>query len=183
MKSWHRFIVLPAAMLALGGCAARTPKAAPASEPVKASGVTAPGIPTNAVAPHVMLDPKALEWRPFPAGGPGTMIAVLAGDPAKPGPFVVRLKQPRGAKIPPHWHPTDEHVTVIEGTLALGMGETYDVKGLRAMPAGSYATLPREMRHFGRSLTKTVVQIHGMGPFQVIFVNPADDPRNAPGKQ
>ncbi len=107
------------------------------------------------------------------------MVAVLAGDPAKPGPFVVRLKSPAGTKIPSHWHPSDEHLTVIEGTLALGMGETYDAKELRALPAGSFATMPRDMRHFGLSKTKTVVQIHGTGPFQVFFVNPADDPRNA----
>ena len=127
-----RVAVLGAGLLAIAGCASRVAKVEPSDQPVRASGVTA-GLPMEAVPQHVMLAPDKLDWQPFPAGAPGSKMAVLAGDPTKPGPFVVRLKQPKGSRIPPHWHPTDEHVTVIEGTLALGMGDTYDAKALRTL--------------------------------------------------
>lgn len=179
---WQSSVVLAVTLVTLNGCAARAPKGVtPTGEAVKASAVTAPPTVVETVAAaHVMLAPSAIKWRPFPPGGPGTTFAVLAGDPEKPGPFVLRIKSPAGTKIPPHWHPADEHVTVIRGTLALGMGEKLAAKAARVLPAGSYALLPREMRHFGLSKTDTVVQVHGIGPFQVFFVNPADDPRNPP---
>ena len=177
MTRWHA-VVLVVALAAIGGCVTHHPRAIAEGTPVKASAVTPPAIAAEPPAAHLMLRPDAIKWQPFPPGVPGTTFAVLSGDPEKPGPFVVRIKSPAGAKIPPHWHPSDEHVTVVTGTLALGMGETFDRKALRALPAGSYAFLPHDMRHFGRSQTATVVQVHGMGPFQMFFVNPADDPRN-----
>ena len=123
----------------------------------------------------VMLASNALTWGPAPAVFPaGAKMAVVSGDPGKPELFAVRLQMPAGYTIAPHWHPTDEHVTVISGTFGLGMGETLgDVKGL---PAGSYALLPAEMRHFAKAVTATTVQVDGMGPFVLTYVNPADDP-------
>ena len=79
--------------------------------------------------------------------------------------------------MPPHWHPGDEYLTIVSGTFAVGMGSAYDAKALHTMPTGSYALLPHAMHHFALSKTSTIVQVHGMGPFQVNFVNPADDPR------
>jgi quercetin dioxygenase-like cupin family protein len=125
---------------------------------------------------HVMLLPDAIQWGPFPAGGPGAQLAVVFGDPGKTGPFIIRIKTPDGFRIPPHWHPMDEHITVISGTLALGMGEKFAEKALQDLPAGSYARMPKKMPHFGQSRGETVVQVGGMGPFKVIYVNPADDP-------
>lgn len=78
--------------------------------------------------------------------------------------------------IAPHWHPTDEHVTVISGTLALGMGEKVDKASMKEMPVGSYGMLPAEMRHYAMAKTAAIVQVHGMGPFVLNYVNPADDP-------
>jgi quercetin dioxygenase-like cupin family protein len=96
---------------------------------------------------------------------------------------VVRLKMPAGYKIAPHWHPTDEHVTVISGTFALGMGEKFDQKTMKDLPAGGYALLPADMRHFALAKTNSTVQVHGMGPFALTYVNPADDPsKRAAGK-
>jgi len=175
---WGRLVVAVVVTTSVVGCAARMPKAEPSATGVRASGVAvAEAAPADATPPHVALAPGELKWQPFPPGGPGVMIAVLAGDPEKPGPFVVRIKSPAGAKVPPHWHPADENVTVISGTFAMGMGDKFNPKGLHALAPGSYALMPREMRHFALSKTATVVQVHGMGPFQVNFVNPGDDPR------
>jgi hypothetical protein len=179
----HRLLIrsLAVVLVAAGvaGCAARAQKAEPSGAGVKASGVAvAESAAADAVPPHVMVAPSAMKWQPFPPGGPGVSITVLSGDPEKAGPFVLRIKSPAGAKVLPHWHPTDEHVTVVAGNFAMGMGGVYDPKALKSMPAGSYALLPREMRHFAISKTATVLQVHGTGPFQINFVNPADDPRN-----
>ncbi|HTE43890.1 MAG TPA: cupin domain-containing protein, partial [Gemmatimonadaceae bacterium] len=84
--------------------------------------------------------------------------------------FVIRLKLADGAKVPPHWHPIDEHVTVISGTFYMGTGETVDESAAVAMIAGAYALMPKEVRHFAWASEETVVQIHGVGPFKTFFV-------------
>ena len=103
-------------------------------------------------------------------------MAVVSGDPSKPVPFVVRAQLPAGYKIAPHWHPTDENVTVIAGTVAFGMGDQFDQASMKDLPAGGLAVLPAEMHHFFMSKTASTVQIHGIGPFVVNYINPADDP-------
>ena len=103
-------------------------------------------------------------------------MALVSGDPTKPVPFVLRAQLPAGYKIAPHWHPTDEHVTVISGTVALGMGEKFDEAALKDTPTGGYFVAPAEMRHFFMSKTASTIQVHGVGPFAVNYVNPADDP-------
>lgn len=177
---WGRAVVLVLVSVgsSFAGCATRTHKAEASPDGVKPSGVAvAAPAAIEAVPPHAVVPPQAIKWMPFALGGPGVQVAVLAGDVDKPGPFVLRIKSPKGAKVPPHWHPGDEHITVISGTFALGMGDVFDPKQLQTVPAGSYALLPRDMHHFALSKTATVVQVHGNGPFQVNFVNPADDPR------
>jgi quercetin dioxygenase-like cupin family protein len=138
--------------------------------------VAAVGAQSSAPA-HVLLPPAGIKWG---AGPPvfekGLSFAVLSGDPGKAGLFVVRLKMPAGYKIAPHWHPTDEHVTVIAGTLALGMGDKLDAAAAKDVPAGSYALLPAEMHHYAVARTAATVQVHGNGPFALNYVNPADDP-------
>ncbi len=130
-----------------------------------------------AVAHHVMLTPGDMKWGPFPALGPGIQGTILSGDPAKSGSlFVFRLKMPDGAKVPPHWHPIDEHITVMSGIFLFGSGEKFDTKALRELPAGSYAFMPKRARHFAQTKGDTVIQLTGVGPFKVIYVNPADDP-------
>ncbi len=135
--------------------------------------------PAPAPAPdHVAFTPAALKWGPAPpALPPGAQVAVLEGDPTKDGPFVLRVKFPAGYKIPPHWHPTDEHVTVLQGALQFGMGEKFDAAALRTYPVGSYFVAAKEMRHFARAKGPTIIQIHTVGPFVLTYVNPADDPR------
>jgi quercetin dioxygenase-like cupin family protein len=104
-------------------------------------------------------------------------MAVISGDPSKPGPFTVRVQLPAGYRIPPHWHSTDEHLTVLSGTLGLGMGENFDDKGLQNLTTGAYVALPATMRHYVMARTPTTIQVHSTGPFDVTYVNPADDPR------
>ena len=126
---------------------------------------------------HIMTAPKDLKWGdPPPVFEKGASFTVVSGDPGKEGPFVARMKMPAGYKINPHWHPTDEHVTVISGTFMLGMGEKFDKTTMTELPAGGYALLPAQMRHFAMAKTACIVQVHGIGPFTLTYVNPADDP-------
>jgi hypothetical protein len=132
---------------------------------------------------HVMVEGANVQWGPAPPMlNKGAQIAVLSGNPGQAGPFVIRLKLPAGFKIAPHWHPTDEHVTVISGTFSLGQGDTFDPKATKALSPGGYALLPAEMRHFAWTENGATVQVHGTGPFVVNYVNPADDPSKAPAK-
>jgi quercetin dioxygenase-like cupin family protein len=127
---------------------------------------------------HTMLRAIEVTWGPASAKlPPGAQMAVLDGTPAKPGaPFTIRVKVPDGYSVPPHTHPTDEHLTVIMGTILLGMGETFDGAKLRELPAGSYAKLPAEKPHFNLYKGETIIQLHGIGPYDIIYVNPADGP-------
>ena len=126
---------------------------------------------------HVMLPAARVVWGDGPPIlPPGGKMAVLSGDPSKAVPFVIRAQLPAGYKVPPHWHPTDEHITVVSGTVALGMGEKFDQAAMQDLPVNGYALLPAEMRHSFMAKTAATIQIHGMGPFAVNYVNAADDP-------
>jgi quercetin dioxygenase-like cupin family protein len=133
---------------------------------------------------HSLVTPSEIKWgAPPPVFEKAASFAVISGDPGQPGLFVVRLKLPAGYKVAPHWHPTDEHVTVLSGTLALGMGETFEKGRMKDLPAGGYALLPADMRHFAMATTTATIQVHGQGPFALIYVNPADDPsKRVPAK-
>jgi ketosteroid isomerase-like protein len=126
---------------------------------------------------HVVVAPSAVTWGDAPPVLPaGAKFAVVAGDPGKPVPFVLRLQMPAGYQIAAHWHPTDENVTVLSGTFALGMGDKLDQAALKDLPAGGVAVLPAQMHHFAMAKTAATVQVNGMGPFVINYVNPADDP-------
>jgi quercetin dioxygenase-like cupin family protein len=92
---------------------------------------------------------------------------------------VVRFQFPAGYHVPPHTHPKRERVTVISGTLYLATGETLDRASAKALPAGSFGYWPAGMKHTAWSDGETVIQLHGIGPWQINYLNPADDPRNA----
>jgi hypothetical protein len=127
---------------------------------------------------HVVVRPDDVKWGPAPPGlPPGSQAAVLLGDPSKAVPYVLHAKLPDGYKVPPHWHSTDENVTVLKGTLMVGKGEKYSAAASEALPAGSFMRMPKEMRHFAWAKGETIIQVHGIGPFDIIYVNAADDPR------
>jgi hypothetical protein len=128
--------------------------------------------------PHVTVTPENLKWGPAsPKLPPGAQVAVLMGNPSQPGlPYVFRAKLPNGYSVPPHWHPMDENVTVISGIFMLGFGERFDKSATRALEAGSYAMLPKAVPHFNVMKGETILQFHGIGPYEIQYVNPADDP-------
>jgi hypothetical protein len=126
-----------------------------------------------------IVTPKDVKWEDAPSSLPrGAKVAVLEGDPAKEGPFVMRIKMPDGYRVPPHTHPRPERVTVIAGALNIGMGATFDKDKCKEMPAGSFGTWPAGMKHFGWMKGETVLQMHGTGPWSLTYVDPKDDPRN-----
>ncbi|APG94944.1 cupin domain-containing protein [Sinorhizobium americanum] len=129
---------------------------------------------------HTMIAPGDVKWAPAPKILPaGAEIAVLFGDPSKEGLFALRLKAPSGYVVAPHTHPADEVVTVISGTINLGMGETADRSTAKALPSGSFFALPPNMAHFAYFDEETVVQITTNGPWGIKYVNPADDPQKS----
>lgn len=163
-------IVLIGIALALGSLALAAEEKTKAKEPEKSASTTTAG--------HVMLNPADVKWMDAPPSLPaGAKMAVLEGDPGKAGPFTVRLQTPAGYKIPPHTHPTAEAVTVISGTFHLGHGPKFDEANLTEMKAGGFAVMPAGMQHFVSSKGECIVQVHAMGPFEINYVNPADDPR------
>jgi quercetin dioxygenase-like cupin family protein len=135
--------------------------------------------PAPAATTHGVVTPDMLKWGPPPPGLPaGAEVAVLAGDPAVAGQvFSLRVKMPAGYKVPPHWHPIDEYVTVLSGTLMLGTGDTFTEAGMKSLPAGSFSHVQKEMRHYVLAKGPTVIQVQGVGPFAINYVRPADDPR------
>jgi hypothetical protein len=123
-------------------------------------------------AAHKIVHYGDLKWTPIMKG---CDLAPVSGDSSVEGAsFVLRLRCVDGAKIPAHWHPTDENVTVLKGTFLVGMGESFDESKLQTMNVGNFLTMPKEMRHFAASKGESIVQVHGVGPFKVNWVNPAE---------
>lgn len=127
---------------------------------------------------HSMVSPTEIKWAAAPPKLPaGAQFAVLHGDRSKPGEsYTFRAKLPDGYSVPPHWHSTDENITVIQGIMRLGMGDKFDAAKLRDLPAGSYVLLPKGEPHFNLYKGETIIQLHGLGPYDIHYVNPADDP-------
>jgi len=122
-----------------------------------------------------------LKWGEGPASLPkGVQMAVLEGDPAKPGMFTLRFRFPDGFRVGPHLHTQTEHATVLAGVLHLGMGERFDRSNTRALAAGSFGFWPAGTPHYAWAEGETILQLHGQGPWTISYINPADDPRKQP---
>jgi len=133
-----------------------------------------------AVRPLLAQAP-AIVWGPAPAIFPaGAKMAVLQGDPSKAATFTVRLDLPNGYRVAPHFHPTDEYITIIKGTFLLGMGDKLDATHAAKLPTSGFATVDANMHHFAIAKGRTIVQVNAMGPFVLTYVNPADDPSQKP---
>lgn len=140
--------------------------------------LAAPALSAQTTAAAHSPSPPDIKWGPAPAIFPaGAQMAVMHGDPSGTGLFTVRLRFPDGYKLPSHTHPTDEHVTVVSGTLHVGMGAKFETKGMMALGAGGYVVAPANHAHYVRAQGETVVQVHAMGPFALTYVNAADTPR------
>jgi len=133
-----------------------------------------------AVKSPIMVRADEMKWENCSAALPrGPQCASLEGDRTVAHvPFTYRLKLPDGYRIPPHVHPADGHLTVIAGTLNIGWGDQFDVNATKPMPAGSFIVIPSGAPHFYWTRGETIVQSHGIGPWGVTYVNPADDPRH-----
>lgn len=167
-----------AAIAAAVGCApAVVVNNDPAPAPPAGMPITEPLQPVHEGA--IVVHPESVRWGAAPASLPaGARAAVLDGDPTKPGMFTMRLWLPNDYRIAPHYHPAWEHLTVLSGVFHVGMGETFDMSKMTTeLRAGSFGALPPGMRHFAHAAGETVLQIHAMGPWRLIYVNPADDPR------
>jgi quercetin dioxygenase-like cupin family protein len=128
----------------------------------------------------VVVTQDRLTWGPGPASLPaGAQAAMLEGDLAKPGPFTVRIRVPKGWTVMPHYHPAVEHVTILQGSAKVGMGDKLDLGRATALPAGAFFAMPAKHHHFFAANEDSVVQLHGIGPWDIIYLNPADDPRKA----
>jgi quercetin dioxygenase-like cupin family protein len=128
-------------------------------------------------ADHKMVKPDELKWNDVPSLPKGAQISVIEGPMNEAVPFTFRLKLPANYKIPPHWHPAIEHVTVLSGTFNMGVGEKFDQQKSQALAPGAMMILQPKTPHFGWTKSETIVQVHGTGPWGVTYVNTADDPR------
>lgn len=132
---------------------------------------------THMASDHMMATPDEFKWVDIPSLPPGAKLAVIEGPLNQAGPLTFRLKLPANYQIPAHWHPAIEHVTVISGTFNMGSGDKLDPAKTKALTAGSVAIMQPKANHFGWTKDETIVQVHGIGPWGVTYVNPADDPR------
>jgi ChrR Cupin-like domain len=135
--------------------------------------VTPPGLSQE----HQMVRPADLKWADVPSLPPGAKIAVIEGKMSEAQAFTVRLSFPANYKVPAHWHPAVERVTVISGTFHMGTGDKLDETKTMPLTAGSIAIMQPKTNHFAWTKEETVVQLHGTGPWGITYVNEADDPR------
>ena len=123
--------------------------------------------------------PEDIDWQPFAAFPSSARLAVVVGQPAEEGPYVVRVKVPHGVKLMPHKHPEDRIYTVISGVFYIGLGDHFDADKLEAYPPGTVIVLPGDTPHFHWARSgEYITQVTGIGPLGIDYLNPKDDPRN-----
>jgi hypothetical protein len=161
------------ALLLCGVMWAQEPAVKPAAGAGKKAATKAAAEPKKS-----MFGPDEIPFGPPPPFlQPGAQLAVIQGNPmGATGDYTVRVKMPAGYQIAPHWHPKQENVTVLSGTLKVGMGDKMDESKMQSFPAGSFAGVPAKMHHYAMADGETTIQIHGMAPLKVNYINPADDP-------
>lgn len=154
-------------------------KGTPMNKPLALLLVATFAAPLAAAEPaaHTMVTPEQLKWADVPSLPPGAKLAVIEGPLNESTPIVFRLKLPANYRVPAHWHPGIEHVTVISGTFYMGTGDSFDAGRAMALPVGSAAIMQPGTRHFALTRDEAIVQVHGVGPWGITYVNPADDPR------
>jgi len=151
--------------------AALAEEAAPAAKPATEAAAKKP-----VAKQAVFINAADVKWGEAPPSVPkGGQLAVMHGDPSKKVHFTIRLKMPDGYKVPPHWHTSDENLTILSGNLILHMGDTMDAPA-HSLEAGAYHFLPGKMHHAAESKGETVLELSAMGPFDIHYLNPADDP-------
>jgi hypothetical protein len=142
------------------------------------AGVLLP-MPLSGQAPPQEPPAGLNQWQPS-KNNPEVLYMTLVGDRTKPGAYVYRVKAPDGLRIPPHWHTQTLHLTILSGTLVMAMGGSPDPNRARRFPSSSFVVVPKDMRHVEWFEGETVVHVETEGPFETVFVDPADDPRSHP---
>jgi quercetin dioxygenase-like cupin family protein len=158
-------------VLASVACADDPPAATDLVQPTSAAQVQ------PAPADHVMVTPAELKWADAPSLPPGAKVTLIEGQLDQPVPFTLRLQFPAGYQLPAHRHPGIEHVTVLSGAINMGLGDVLDKARTTALSAGSLVIMPPNTSHFLWTAEEATVQVHGVGPVIITYVDPADDPR------
>ena len=142
------------------------------------------GVFVSAQSTHIVVPADKVQWGPAPPALPtGAQISVLEGNPAEKGAVTLRLKLPADYTIPPHWHSMTERVTVLSGALQIGMGDKVDRRASTNLEPGGFVSLPAKMHHYAWTANPTVVQINLEGPFDIVYINPSDDPQKRQTKR
>ncbi len=144
---------------------------------VVAAMFTLPSASWGQISGHRMVLPNDLKWSDVPSLPPGAKIAVIEGPMSEPVPFTIRLKFPANYRLPAHWHPAVERVTVLSGTFYMGTGDKLDIEKSMAVPTGGLMIMQPKHQHFAWTKDEVIVQLNGTGPWGITYVNPADDPR------
>jgi quercetin dioxygenase-like cupin family protein len=134
-------------------------------------------LPAPVARAQSSADPESLQWSVPPVLPPGALIAVVSGDPTAPGEFTLLVSMPDGYRLPPHSHPSYEHVEVKEGALLVGTGDALDPERTRALVAGDSATAPEGVPHFSIASGRTVVSATFIGPYTITYLRAEDAPR------
>jgi hypothetical protein len=133
---------------------------------------------SHSTGEHIMINGKKLTWKTGPASLPaGIQMTMLEGDLSKAGPFTARLMVPANYRIPPHFHPAIEHVTVLEGIFFMGTGKELNQSTATELKTGDFAVMPIGFVHYAFTRDKAIIQLHGIGPWGITYINEADDPR------
>ena len=134
------------------------------------------GAPAWAQDMHKVLKPDAIKWVASPRLPKGAQVAVIHGNPAKEGHYIILAKFPDGFAVPAHWHSQTENVTVISGVFNVGMGDKLDKSRGEALGPGGFFSSGAKMNHYAWATGDTLIQVTGIGPFDVTYVDPKDDP-------
>jgi quercetin dioxygenase-like cupin family protein len=119
-----------------------------------------------------------LKWMDGPPSLPsGVQMAVVSGNPGKKGMFTIQLKMPAGYAVPPHTHPTNEVVKILSGKLHYGMSGKLNMSEATTLTVGHSVTMKAKMNHWVHAPAPATVQVSAMGPFEITYVDPKDDPR------
>jgi quercetin dioxygenase-like cupin family protein len=130
----------------------------------------------------IMVMPSDVKWEKGPAALPaGVELAVLEGNPHKAGIFTMRLKFPANSQVMPHTHPAVERVTVLSGTIHLGLGDKFDKEKTTTITTGSFFALPAGTKHYGWTDEEVVLQLTGIGPWNANYIDTKHDPRKKAG--
>ena len=123
--------------------------------------------------------PEDIDWKPFAAFPATVRLAVVVGEPTKPGPYTIRVKVPHDVKLLPHRHPEDRVYTVIAGVFYIGLGDQFDSEKLKAYPPGAVIVLPGNTPHFHWAKAgEYITQVTAIGPLGISYLSAGDDPRN-----